>query len=126
MTEWIIFYDDGSTFCSVDGMPEDAPREGVLVVAVRDADVGRRLLWNQDTYCWEGSSWVPHDRFSCERYLSYTKHPIRLCGYWRSNDIFWTTYHRALNDPRLPPKVAYASREQNTPHEWGRYGNEQE
>ena len=124
MTKWIVHYIDGTTFSSEDGDPEDAPRQGVALVAESDKDAGRILHWNQDTYCREGNRWVPHDRYSCERYLDTEKHPIRLVGYWVQNDVFWKLYKSALTDPRLPEKTCQISREQGGSHEWSRYNNE--
>lgn len=108
MIDWIIYYDDGSTFT---GQPEDAPREGVVVIAYRDISVGKRLVYDCDTYCWQDGVWVPHDRIGCERYLNMTKHPIRLLGFWVKDEIFEARLQQALNDPRLPFKTARHPRE---------------
>lgn len=126
MLKWIIYYEDGSEFTSDDGGPEDAPRQGVAVIAQADEQVGRKLRWNQDAYCWEYDQWVPHDRYSVERYIDKTIWPIRLVGYWLPDERFWRLYKKALNDPRLPPKNALSPLDQGSPNEWGRYGNERE
>ena len=125
MVDWIIFYDDGSTFSDEDGMQRHAPREGVQVIAVRDEGAGRRLLWNQDTYCWEEGGWVPHCDKSCERYLNTAPQPIRLRGYWVDGPKFWAIYKRAIEDDRLPPKTGLHPREAAGRNAWGSYGNEQ-
>lgn len=106
MVDWIIYYDDGSVFTNEDGPPEKAPRRGVLVISVRDDTCGRRLLFDQDTYCWQNNQWIPHDRFQCERYLDSVERPIRLCGYWVRNETFKAIMRQASDDPRLPLKYA--------------------
>ncbi len=111
MIDWIIYYADGSSFTSADGRPEDAPRQGVQVIAQANPEVGRRLYWDQDTYCWQGGEWVPHVRYQCERYMDTTKFPVRLCGYWVRDSSFKAIMKEAISDPRLPVKTNKTSGE---------------
>jgi hypothetical protein len=64
MAEWIIFYDDGTSFSSEDGDPGDAPRSGVQVIVVKDISCGRYCLAEQNFYCWEYDQWIPRPRRS--------------------------------------------------------------
>lgn len=118
MIDWIVYYANGKSFTNEDGKPEDAPRQGVLVVAVRDQMVGRKLLFDQDTYCWQNEQWIPHDRFCCERYIDETKHPIRLCGYWVRDDSFKAAIREATSDKRLPDKIAKHPQEPTSIVKW--------
>lgn len=113
MTDWLIVYYDGSTFSSDDGGPEDAPRWGVQVIAKRDEDVGRVLVWMRDFYCWQEGQWVGHDSQAADDYERETKWPIRLRGYEIDRKRFYSEiYPQAYNDPRLPPKTARHAQEQ--------------
>ena len=113
MADWIIFYQDGSTFSSDEGGPEDAPRWGVEVIATSDPDVGRMLYWDSEFYCWQEDQWIPHDRAGAQDYELNTKWPIRLRGYWIDRKRFFSEiYPRACNDPRLPEKNSYHRLEQ--------------
>jgi len=56
LARWRIYYDDGSTFSSDDGLPEDAPGYGVLAI---EQDRENTVLCSQDFYlfrndygCW--------------------------------------------------------------------------
>jgi len=126
MIDWLIVYDDDTSFASDQGGPEDAPRTGVQVVAVRDIGCGRRLLWHQDFYCWEDDTWTCHDSREVWRYIERTKWPIVLRGYWMGGAKFEKAYRWALEDVRLPPKVARHPREPGEVNDWNRYGNERE
>lgn len=55
-----IYYDDGSTFDEL----EDAPGQGVVVIAQSDEDVGKELLHRKDFYYFEGR-WFGCDLFRC-------------------------------------------------------------
>jgi hypothetical protein len=109
MVDWIVFYDDGSTFSSDDGAPEQAPAWGVMVIAARSAEHGRTLWLGQDFFWWdEDGEWVDGDLVGLIDYLArrpYTK-KIVLMGRDRAPDRFHRSYRQALFDPRLPPKTS--------------------
>lgn len=116
MTDWIIFYGDGKTFSSDDGLPESAPRENVQVIAVSDIMCGRRLLFWQDYYCWYKGEWIPHDSEGLRQYLDTPgKDKIRLCGYWLKREDFIVLMNQALLDPRLPERTAKHPSEPDVP-----------
>lgn len=59
MMEWIIRYEDGSTFSNLDGMPWEAPRWGVMRVYYADDVVG--VCVEESTvgfWGWLGDCWV--------------------------------------------------------------------
>jgi hypothetical protein len=113
MTDWVVFYDDGSTFSSDDGGPEDAPKDGVLVVVVSDIATGRTMWHSADYYCWhKEGEWVPHNQRGLDRYLSLDDEPgIYLAGYSVPNATWQKIYRQALDDDRMPPKTAWRSDE---------------
>lgn len=110
MTKWIIFYDDGQTFASDDGGPEDAPKDGVIVVAVSDNMTGRTLWHSADYYCWhKEGEWVPHNQVGLDRYLSKEDEPgIYVNGYAVPQAIWQRIYVQALADPRMEVKSAWS------------------
>jgi hypothetical protein len=110
MTEWIIFYDDESTFSSDDGGPGDAPGDGVIVVAVSDIGTGRVLWHSADFYCWHRENeWVPHNQRGLDRYLADEREPgIFVAGYSVPNARWQKVYAQALADARMPVKTAWS------------------
>ncbi len=121
MVDWIIYYDDASTFTSDDGPPEKAPKEGAIVVAVRDIGVGKLLWHSHEAYCWhlpEGE-WVPHSATGLQRYLAMTdggKEPgIVVMGYAVPYRRWVAIYNQAVDDPRLGFKTAPDQRETEPP-----------
>ncbi len=54
---WCIFYTDGTTFSSEDGTPEDAPLDGIQVIADK-LDGQPQYLYDRDFYFWTGDSWT--------------------------------------------------------------------
>lgn len=117
--EWIIFYDDESSFSSVDGPPSEAPRDGVQCIAVVDRGCGHYILSEQDWYCWhfEDDCWVPHGWAGM---LQYLRKPgvlkIVLEGYAIKGERHYKQRSKARKDPRLPPVTAKPPRQlENTP-----------
>jgi hypothetical protein len=107
MTDWIIWYDDKSSFSSDDGEPWDAPRDGVICISVARRACGRYVIHQTNFYCWhfEDNKWVPHDKSGERQYLRKPgKEKLVLEGYWIPNEKFGEIKHHALKvDDRLPP-----------------------
>ena len=83
--EWIIFYEDKSSFSSLDGEPAVAPRTGVIAIFVEDDSDGRGYspLFDTDFYCWhERGGWASHDYQGLLDYLVLERNPLVLRGYW--------------------------------------------
>jgi hypothetical protein len=116
MAQWIIFYDDGSSFTDADGPPENAPRDGVQVVSAYDKGVGR-LVWHSfDFYCWQDGEWVPRSQRGLFDYLrepGATK--IVLQGRAVAYRTFTAAYQKAIDDTRLPAKNGMDPREPSPP-----------
>lgn len=112
MADWIIFYHDGSSYSDEDGLPELAPKDGVICVAVADISCGAYILAEQNFYCWHRDEnppqWVPHDNDGVRQYRSFVDEPdqIVLHGYWIARDRYAKIRTDALKDTRLPPVTA--------------------
>lgn len=106
MTEWRIYYADGSTFSSNDGPAQNAPNFGAQVVLVRDKHVGRRVLKLADYYVWRPSldRWTDHED-SASAILAMAREPwaVLICGQYLNDDDFERILIAAHNDPDLPP-----------------------
>lgn len=105
MTNWVIFYDDGSSFSSDDGGPGDAPRDGVQVVSIANDRVGR-VHWHQrDYYCWHDNEWISRDIHGV---MDYLRQPgiekIVLQGRAIAYRRFVAVLELARYDTRLPMK----------------------
>ncbi len=109
MVEWIIFYDDDTTFSSDDGAPGNAPREGVQCIAVADISCGHYVMAEQNWYAWhfEDDCWIAHDDAGM---LQYLRRPgiqkIVLAGYCIKRERYAANRQRAMKDPRLPKITA--------------------
>lgn len=113
--EWIIHYSDGSTFCSLDGAPHEAPRDGVQIVQCADADNGRLIWHSSDFYCWQ-DEWVPRSLLGL---MDYLREPgpekVVLQGRGIKYDVFRSIYHAAVADPRMQFKTGRDQREPGEP-----------
>lgn len=101
---WAIYYDDGSTYSSDEGPPESAPCDGVIIVAQRDADVGREILHIKDFYYWERDRWWGCDPYGRDDYLRRPGWKKILAGRNTEYSNYSALYDRACKDPRLPTK----------------------
>jgi hypothetical protein len=117
--DWLIVYDGGGSFSSLDGPPEAAPRWGALCVALADVHVGR-TVWHggsadvhADFFCWTGDTWVPRDRDGLLDHLLHTTGVpgVVVQGRAVSGERFRAAYRIAETDPRLPPKSGYRPEE---------------
>lgn len=62
MTEkWKIYYGNGNTFSDKDGSPWWSPKIDVQVIAVKDPEVGRRLIFGQSYYIYKDDGWLGVD-----------------------------------------------------------------
>lgn len=112
MAEWVVFYENGTTFSSEDGEPSQAPSDGVVVIALKDYGVGRRLLHSADFYCWHKErEWVPHNQRGLDYYLAQDEPGIVLSGYAVPDARWQAIYAAALYDSRLWQKTGWDWRE---------------
>ncbi len=112
--DWIIFYDDGHSFSSLDGQAWEAPRSYVLCIAVADPSCGAYVLAETNYYAWhyEDSKWVGHDLSGLIQYLHKPgDRKLVLCGYYVSRTRYLAVRKDVHKDPRLPPKTANGPRQ---------------
>lgn len=107
MIQWRIYYADGSTFDSHNGTPFDAPGRGVLCIAYRHVDLGRRVIHRNDYYWWCDGQWVGGDLFGLFDYLIEPGCKTVKFGRTVSDGLYRTTFQRATNDRDLPRKSAW-------------------
>jgi hypothetical protein len=105
--EWIVWYEDGTSFSHNDGAPHEAPRRGVLVVANADKEVGRVLHHRADFYIWHSDhQWLPADKWGLMDYLLEPgAEKIVLWGRITTRAVMHPVYVDAFNDTRLPVKT---------------------
>lgn len=104
--EWKIFYDDFSTFSSVDGPPEESPALGVQAIVMPDSEVGRTVDAKREYYWWIDDRWDGGDIFGLFDYLSRPGFKVVRFGRSMTNESFRAVYDVAANDPDFPRKSA--------------------
>ena len=112
--DWIIFYDNGQSFSSLDGPPCEAPRDYVQCISVAHISCGNYTLAEQNYYCWhfEEDEWVPHDQNGLFQYLRAPgDRKVVLCGYWINRERYAAIRSEAKKDARLPRVTAKAPRQ---------------
>ena len=97
---WIIFYTDGSTFCSSDGTPWQAPRRDVQCVASSkdEKDSDFYLIQQIDYFYYEPNhgGWNDcTDLFSLHDHLLRADYPLVIFGRMLS-DAQWKETFRAV------------------------------
>ena len=117
--DWRIYYDDGSTFDSSQGEPEDAPGFGIALIVAQNSQVGRVLLQGFDFVYWNGTNWAGCDFFGLVDRLAH-RLPTRAVSVGRmiETHIWGEIYERAKADPDFPRKSG------KIPHEHPRGGNQ--
>lgn len=114
MIDWRIYYDDGSTFSSEDGSPEDAPAFGAVVIVFPDEEVGRVIMHGWDWYYWvpEDGTWWGADIYGLlDRLLHRIDCRALLQGRNMLNTEYLALFKRASEDPDFPLKSAKRSGE---------------
>lgn len=56
MVSWRIYYDDGATFDSTQGAPDEAPSLGFVCALGYDESGDRYIMHGWDHYCWDTES----------------------------------------------------------------------
>jgi hypothetical protein len=102
--KWRIYYDDGSTFDSDQGSPEDAPPYGFICAIGRDETDKRYIMHGWDYYQWdkEANQWWGMDRDGLiDRLCRNLVYAFKL-GRTVSKTDFYDTMSRAHKDPDFP------------------------
>lgn len=69
MIDWEIFYDNGETFNSEDGSPEEAPGRGVIAIVCPDKIQEWVIVSKFDYYIFRPDGWYGVDQFGLYDYL---------------------------------------------------------
>ncbi len=105
MIQWRIYYSDGSTFDSSQGIPDDAPAFGVAVI-VQLADNGRLRdsVHSGDYYVYtESGFWVGADLSGLlDRLANRIPFSGFLVGRWDPQDEYFAILRKAEKDPDFP------------------------
>jgi hypothetical protein len=109
--QWRIYYSDGSTCSDEDGPIELAPGEGVVVIAMADAEIGRELVCGKDFYYWEHGRWWDADQYGRDDYLRRPGWKKTIAGRNVPRETYRALCKRATDEPGLPPKSARSPRE---------------
>jgi len=93
MVQWRIYYDNGSTFDSLQGEPWQAPPSGVVVINQRHENPRERSYFQKDGdyYIWELNRWWAVDYGASNRYLYTGFHPhprVSLAGKTVTNETY--------------------------------------
>ncbi len=104
--QWRIYYDSGATYSDIDGPIENAPCDGVIIIAQADLDVGKEILHRKDFYYFERGRWFGCDRYGLEDYLRRPGWRKILAGRNTEHRTYSSLYERARTDPDLPYKTA--------------------
>ena len=91
---WRIYYDNGTTFSSVDGTWNEAPGDGVQVVVEYYDDESREVHLARDYYIFDEGKTYGTNRL--EPWLH--KHNIVKFGRWSANGSFAQLVKRAKAD----------------------------
>lgn len=102
--KWRIYYADGKTFCDEDGLPSEAPPDGIQVIVQRDPRAGRRIVSGNDFFVWDGTYWIGMDEDGMKTWFrqeGLLKHGLMVC-----RPRFDELQRLACIDPDFPKKSA--------------------
>lgn len=103
---WKIFYSDGSTFSSADGLPEDAPSIGFICAVGYDESGDRYIMHGWDHYCWdiETEQWWGMDIVGLFDRLTQNKVYAYKMGRTVTKKDFQALMQAAHTDPAFPQR----------------------
>ncbi len=86
-SKWKIWYDDGSTFSSDDGSPEEAPVDGILAILEKLTNNTILNHHGNEFYYWSGENWYAGNQASLERWMR-VELPALKFGRWTKSSIW--------------------------------------
>ena len=102
LLRWRLYYEDGTTFSSADGDPEDAPPWGVVSAVCRDKDDPRHVNAMHGTgfdyYVWDGEEWWGVDQIGLIDRLASRKAKVVCFGRTISTTTFQEIVGRSTTD----------------------------
>ena len=116
MITWRIYYDDGSTFCDLEGAWEEAPEQGLVCVVVRDPtgqwgrwvysgwSAGQAVPGNNDYFVKHHDNDEPFSTADLTPFLAKPGNDMRLVKFGRmTGQANWQAImDRAAADPDFP------------------------
>ena len=101
---WRIYYDDGSTFDSNQGGPQDAPSLGFICAVGYDEGGQRYIMHGWDHYCWdvETEQWWGMDYVGLFDRLVHNKVFAYKMGRTVTKTLFRELMHKADQDKDFP------------------------
>jgi len=107
---WRFYYDDGSTFDSTQGEPEDARSRGVQCIVFPHPDVGRMVMHGWDWYYYDKPSrmwWGSDIHGVLDQFMT---RPHEVCALKQGRSVTTGDYQRihklASEDEDFPRKSA--------------------
>lgn len=100
MVRWKIYYDDKSAFTDLDGLPEDAPMDGVQIIMEYWPNGTRTIHQGSDYYWWCGDNWASGGPKDIERHMR-KRPPIALVvlfGRWWSRREYFAMVEHAMSN----------------------------
>lgn len=115
MIDWIIYYDDGSTYTNLDGTPWDAPGRKVVCIAQVNEETGWGARANMDYYVWDTrgniEEWWGVDINGLWDYLADPGQKKVVFGYMTSKRRYNEILAQMRDDERLPKKAGWYKNE---------------
>ena len=104
MGRWKIYYDDGSTFSSDQGSPEQAPSLGFICAVGYDEEGNRYIMHGYDHYSYdlESEQWFGSDIAGLLDRLLHNKVFAYKMGRTLTKSAFREIMSRAHNDKQFP------------------------
>lgn len=107
---WKLYYGDGAVFSDADGPPEQAPALNLQAIAqVADIEIGRRTVSGYDFYWFDDGQWFGGDLFGLFDFLQRAS--VVKFGRAIDRPRYRAILARAVIDPDLQPKTAWAPEE---------------
>ncbi len=109
MATWKIFYNDGTTFSSDDGIPTASPSVGVVCIIQPNIMLGREIINRFPCYFWDGRLWKGSSFYQVfDALLNRQTVEAFIEGFIPQRDDFRTIWEAAFDDPdpEIPEKTA--------------------
>ena len=104
---WRIWYDNGTTYGSDNGQPQDAPGRGVICIVQENERTGRVKLSGADYYTWNGGQWFRADSFGLWDYLAGRGWKKVVFGRMVDRGRYELIMREAEADKDFPPRSAW-------------------
>ena len=101
-----IFYANGQTYCDEDGPVNEAPKAGVMMVVVEDAEVGRVIEQGGPYWVYDGFRWTNVNEAGLHMYMFSPGWKLVLYAQAVPDNHYRNFLAVATSDTYLPPKTA--------------------